>query len=59
MKNLELSEPVSHFLVFSAVIVAFLPFLLGDHLILIANSLVNEGGVMFDQFSNYLVGLLS
>jgi len=59
MKNLELSEPVSQLLAFSAVIVAFLPFLLGDQLILIANSLMNEGGVMFDQFSTYVVGLLS
>jgi hypothetical protein len=59
MKNLELSEPVSQLLAFSAVIVAFLPFLLGDQLILIAHSLMNEGGVMFDQFSTYLVGLLS
>lgn len=59
MKNLELSEPASHLLVFSAVIVAFMPFLLGDRLILIANSLLNEGGVMFNQFHTYLVSLLS
>ena len=58
MKKLELSEPVSHFLVFSSVLLAFLPFLLGDQLILIANSLWNEGAILIDQFRAYFLSLL-
>jgi hypothetical protein len=59
MKKLELSESVSNLLMISSVSLAFIPFLLGDQLILIVNGFMNEASVMFDQFSTYLVRLLS
>ena len=59
MKKLELSESVSNLLVFSSVSLAFVPFILGDQLILIVNGFVAEASVMFDQFSTYLVRMMS
>lgn len=59
MKKLELSESISNLLVVSSVSLAFIPFLLGDQLILMANGFMNEAAVMFDQFSTELVRLLS
>lgn len=59
MKKIELSESVSNLLVVSSVSIAFLPFLLGDQLILIGNGFIIEASVMFDQFSTYVVRLMS
>jgi len=59
MRKLELSDTVSNLLVVSSVSLAFTPFLLGDQLILIVNGFMNEAVVMFDQFSTYLVRMLS
>ena len=59
MKKLELSEAISNLLVVSSVSLAFIPFLLGDQLILIANGFINDASVIFDQFSTELVRLLS
>jgi len=59
MKKNEFSEIASNLLIFGSVSVALAPFLLGDRLILIVTGLMKEGGVMIDQFSNYLVWLVS
>ena len=59
MKKNEFSEPASNLLIIGSVSVALAPFLLGDRLIPIVTGLMKEGGVMFDQFSNYLVWLVS
>lgn len=59
MKKNEFSELGSNLLIFGSVSLAFMPFLLGDHLILLVSGLMKEGGVMIDQISNYLVGLFS
>lgn len=59
MKKNELSEPASNLLIIGSVSLAFTPFLLGDRLGLIVSGLMKEGGVMFDQFSNYLLWLVS
>jgi hypothetical protein len=39
--------------------VAFLPFLLGDRLIFIVTGLMKEGGLMINQFGDYLIWLIS
>ena len=59
MKKLELSEPMSHLLILSSVFLAFLPFLLGDQLVFLANSLMNEGLIMMAQINDYFWTLLS
>lgn len=59
MKKNEFSELASNLLIFGSVSLAFMPFLLGDRLILIVTGLIQEGGVMIDQFSNYLIWLVS
>ncbi len=59
MKKIEMSETASNLLVVSSVTVAITPFLLGDNLMLIFNSIMREGMVIFDQISNYLLWLAS
>jgi hypothetical protein len=58
MKKSEFSEVGSNLLIFGSVSLAIAPFLLGDRLILIVGSLMKEGGVMIDQFTNYLSWLV-
>jgi hypothetical protein len=59
MKKIEISETASNLLVASSVTVAVTPFILGDNLMLLFNSIMREGMVIFDQISNYLVWLVS
>ena len=59
MKKNEFSELASNLLIVGSVSLAFTPFLLGDRLVLIVTGLMKEGGVMLDQFSNYLFWLVS
>jgi hypothetical protein len=59
MKKNEFSELTSNLLIIGSVSVAFTPFLLGDRLVLVVTGLMKEGGVMIDQFSNYLIWLVS
>ena len=59
MKKIELSEPASNLLIVGSVSLDFMPFVLGDRLILIVTGLMKEGGVMIDQLSNYLTWLVS
>ena len=59
MKKSELSETASNLLIIGSVSLAFAPFLLGDRLVLVVGSLMKEGGVLLDQFSNYVTWLVS
>ncbi len=59
MKKNEFSELASNLLMVGSVSLAFTPLLLGDRLILIVSGLMDEGGMMIDQFGNYLVWLVS
>lgn len=59
MKKNEFSEIASNLLIVGSVSLAFTPFLLGDRLILVVTGLMKEGGVMFNQVSNYLTWLVS
>ena len=59
MKKNEFSEIASNLLIIGSVSLAFTPFVLGDRLILVVTGLMKEGGVMFDQVSNYLMWLVS
>ena len=59
MKKNEFSEIASNLLIFGSVSLALAPFLLGDRLILVVTGLMKEGGVMIDQFSNYVTWLIS
>ena len=59
MKKNDFSEVASNLLIFGSVSLALAPFLLGDRLILIVTGLMKEGGVMIDQFNNYLAWLIS
>jgi len=58
MKKNEFSELGSNLLIVGSVTLAFAPFLLGDRLFLIVTGLMKEGGVMIDQFGNYLSWLV-
>lgn len=59
MKKSDLSDAASNLLIVGSVSVAFAPFLLGDRLVLIVGGFLKEGGVLIDQFSNYLIWLVS
>ena len=59
MKKNEFSEIASNLLIIGSVSLAFAPFVLGDRLILVVTGLMKEGGVMFNQVSNYLTWLVS
>jgi hypothetical protein len=59
MKKNEFSELGSNLLMVGSVSLAFMPFLLGDRLILVVTGLMREGGQMIDQFGNYLMWLVS
>lgn len=59
MKKNEFSEVASNLLIFGAVSVALAPFVLGDRLILVLNGLMQQGGILIDQFGNYLTWLIS
>ena len=59
MKKNEFSEFGSNLLIVGSVMLAFMPFLLGDRLFMIVTGLMKEGGVMIDQFGNYLSWLVS
>jgi hypothetical protein len=59
MKKTEFSELASNLLIFGSISLAFMPFLLGDRLILVVTGLMTEGGVMIDQFNNYVSWLIS
>jgi hypothetical protein len=59
MKKSELSESASNLLIIGSVSLAFAPFLLGDRLVLVVGGLMKEGGVLVDQFSNYVMWLVS
>jgi hypothetical protein len=59
MKKNEFSEIASNLLIIGSVSLAFTPFVLGDRLILVVTGLMKEGGVVFNQVSNYLTWLVS
>ena len=59
MKKTEMSDAASNLLTIGSVSVAFMPFLLGDRLGLVIGGFMKEGAVLIDQFSNYVVWLVS
>jgi hypothetical protein len=59
MKKNDFSEIASNLLIFGSVSLALAPFVLGDRLFLIVTGLMKEGGIMIDQFGNYLSWLIS
>jgi hypothetical protein len=59
MKKHDLSEAVSNVLIFSSVTVALMPFLLGDQLLVVVSGLMQEGGLLVNQFSDYVMYLVS
>jgi hypothetical protein len=59
MKKSDLSDAASNVLIFGSVSLAFAPFVFGDRLVLIVAAFMKEGGVLIDQFSNYVSWLFS
>jgi hypothetical protein len=59
MKKNDFSEIASNLLIFGSVSLALAPFLLGDRLILVVTGLMQQGGIMIDQVSNYVSWLIS
>jgi hypothetical protein len=59
MKKNEFSELLSNLLMVGSVSLAFMPFLLGDRLVLVVADLMREGGVLITQFNNYVSWLIS
>lgn len=59
MRKTDLSDAASNLLIVGSVSLAFAPFLLGDRLVLVVSGFMKEGGVILDQFSNYVLWLFS
>jgi hypothetical protein len=59
MKKTDFSELASNLLVVGSLSLAFAPFVLGDRFMLVAQGLMQQGGVMIDQVGNYLSWLIS
>ena len=59
MKKIEITDVTSNLLVFSSVILAFMPFILGDQLVPIAEGAIRESAIMCNEFSTFLVKMLS
>ena len=59
MKKNEFSELFSNLLIVGSLSLAVMPFILGDQLVLVVGGLMKEGGVMIDQFHNYVNWLIS
>lgn len=59
MRKSDLSDTASNMLIVGSVSLAIAPFVLGDRLVLIVAGFMKEGGVMLDQFSNYVLYLFS
>ncbi len=59
MKKIDFTDMTSNLLVFSAVMIAFLPFILGDQLVPITQSAIRESTIMCNEFSTFLVKMLS
>jgi len=59
MKKNEFSEIASSLLMVGSVSLAFMPFLLGDRLILVVSGMMQEGGLMINQFGDYVTWLIS
>jgi hypothetical protein len=59
MKKNEFSELLSNLLIIGSVSLALMPLILGDQLVLIVGGMMQEGGVMIDQFHNYISALVS
>lgn len=59
MKKTEFSELFSNVLILGSISLAFMPFVLGDRLVLVVGDLMREGGVMITQFNNYVSWLIS
>lgn len=59
MRKSDLSDAASNLLIVGSVSLAFAPLVLGDRLVLIVAGFMKEGGVIFDQFSNYVNWLIS
>lgn len=59
MKKTEFSELFSNVLILGSISLAFMPFVLGDRLVLVVGDLMREGSVMITQFNNYVSWLIS
>jgi hypothetical protein len=59
MKKVEVADTASNFFVLCAVLVAAIPFLLGDQLAPMASSAMREGTLMLNELNTFFVKLLS
>jgi hypothetical protein len=59
MKKSDMSDAASNLLIFGSVSLAFMPFLLGDRLVLVVGGFMKEGGVLIDQVTKYVFWLFS
>lgn len=59
MRKTDLSDAASNLLIVGSVSLAFAPLVLGDRLVLIVAGFMKDGGVLLDQFSNYVLWLVS
>ena len=59
MKKNEFSELLSNMLIVGSISLAFMPFLLGDRLVVVVADMMREGGVMITQFNDYVNWLIS
>lgn len=58
-KKLDISAGVSNLAVLSAVVVASLPLLLGDQLVVVATKVATEGAFLIQELANSFLRLFS
>lgn len=57
VNKLDMSAVISNLAVLSAVVVASLPLLLGDQLVVVASKVANEGSILVQDLANSFLGL--
>jgi hypothetical protein len=58
VKKLEISEAISYLAILSAVVVASLPLLLGDDLVVVLSKAAREGASVIEGFGNSVLMFL-
>jgi hypothetical protein len=59
VKKLDISAAISTLAVLLSAVVASLPLLLGDQLVVVASRVATEGTIMIQELGNSLMGLFS
>jgi hypothetical protein len=59
VKKLDVSDVISNLTILSSAVVASLPLLLGDQLVIVASRIANVGSIVIQEWANTLLMWLS